>query len=103
MSGTIVVTGYMKFDPAKHDEAAAASVELMKATRAEEGNEGYTFSADLEEPGLFHISEQWASAEALDAHMATPHMATFMGAVGGLGISGGSVVRWDGATPSKIM
>jgi quinol monooxygenase YgiN len=93
----------MKFDPAKHDEAAAAAVEVMKATRAEEGNEGYTFSADLEEPGLFHISERWTSNEALDAHMTTPHMATFMGAMGGLGISGGEVVKWEGATPTKIM
>ena len=103
MSGTIIVTGFLQVDPAKHDVAVAAAVEVMKATRAEDGNEGYTFSADLEQAGLFHIAEQWASDEALDAHMATPHMATFMATIGTLGLAGGGVTRWDGGTPSKLM
>ena len=99
----IIVTGYLKIDPAKHDAFVAAAVELMKATRAEEGNVGYTFSADLEEPGLFHVSEQWSSAEALDTHMATPHMATFMATSATLGLAGGSVHKWEGGTPSKLI
>ena len=103
MSDTIIVTGHLRVDPARHDEAVAAALEVMEATRAEEGNEAYTFSADLAEPGLLHIYERWADAAALDAHMATPHMATFMGAMGGLGISGGEVVKWEGGTPTKLM
>jgi quinol monooxygenase YgiN len=103
MSDTIIVTGYLKVDPARHDEAVAAALEVMQATRAEEGNEGYTFSADLETPGVFHITEQWASHAALDAHMAAPHMATFLTAVSGLGVAGGGATKWEGATPSKLM
>lgn len=103
MSDTIILTGYLKVDPAKHDEAVAAVLECMKATRAEDGNEAYTFAADLEEPGLFHISEQWSSGAALDAHMASPHMAAFMTAMAGCGVAGGSITRWDGATPTKFM
>ena len=99
----IIVTGYLKVDPAKHDEFVAAAVALMKATRAEEGNVGYTFSADIEEPGVFHLSEQWTSGEALDAHMATPHMAAFMATSATLGLAGGSVHKWEGATPSKLI
>jgi len=103
MSDTIIVTGYLRVDPANHDQAVAAALEVMEATRAEEGNEGYTFSADLAEPGLLHISERWANGDALDAHMSTPHMATFMAALGGLGISGGEVTKWEGGTPSRLV
>ena len=103
MSDTIVVTGYLKVDPANHDQAVAAALEVMKATRAEDGNEAYTFSADLEEPGVLHVFERWASAAALDAHMATPHMATFMGAIGSLGLRGGEITKWEGGTPSRLI
>lgn len=103
MSDTIIVTGFLKIDPAKHDEAAAAALELMRATHAEEGNEGYTFSADLETPGIFHIAEQWASQAALDEHMAAPHMATFLTTVSSLGLAAGGATKWEGGTPSKLM
>ena len=103
MSDTIIVTGYLKVDPARHDDAVAAVLEVMRATRAEEGNEGYTFAADLEQPGVFHIFEHWASAAALDSHMAAPHMATFLTTLGGLGLAGGGATKWEGATGSKLM
>ena len=35
--------------------------------------------------------------------MTTHHMATLMGAMGGLGVTGASLTKWDGATPSKLM
>ena len=54
----------------------------MEATRAEEGSEGYVFCGDLEDQGRFHVSEQWASQEAIDAHMATPHLADAHGSDG---------------------
>jgi quinol monooxygenase YgiN len=75
----------------------------MTATRAEDGNEGYVFSADLVDQGRFYVSEQWASQEVMDTHMASPHLATFMGAMGDFGVTGASLTKWDGATPSKLM
>ena len=100
---TILVTGTIDFDPAKRDDAIAAVTACMAATRAEEGNEGYVFSGDLEDEGRFHVTEHWASQEAIDAHMATPHMATLMGAMGTFGVTAASLTKWDGATPSKLM
>ncbi len=84
---TILVTGTIDFDPAKRADAIAAVTACMAATRAEEGNEGYVFSGDLEDEGRFHVTEHWASQEAIDAHMTTPHMATLMGAMGSLGVT----------------
>jgi quinol monooxygenase YgiN len=100
---TIIVTGTIDLDPAKRDAFIAAANECMTATRAEDGNEAYAFSADLEDQGRFYVTELWATQEAMDTHMATPHLAAFMGAMGGAGVTGASLTKWDGATPSKLM
>lgn len=103
MSDTIVVTGTIDLDPARRDEAIAAALELMDATRAEEGNEGYTFSADLADPGRLHIVEQWASDDAMQAHLKTPHLATFLQKLAGVGVKATSLTQWRGAVPHKVM
>jgi quinol monooxygenase YgiN len=103
MSDTIIVTGVIDLDPAKRDDAIAAALAVMEATRAEEGAVTYTISADLTDPGRFHLVEQWASAEAMDAHSKSTHLADFMGKMGGCGVTAASVTRWDGAAGSKLM
>jgi quinol monooxygenase YgiN len=103
MSDTIIVTGTIDVDPARMDDAVAAALEIMEATRAEEGNEGYTFSSDLAVAGRLHLVEQWASEEAMDAHMNTAHLATFMEKLGACGVTAAHLTQWRGATPSKIM
>lgn len=103
MSDTIIVTGVIDLDPAKRDEFIAAAVACMTATREEDGNERYAFSADVEDAGRFHVVEQWASQADIDTHMATPHLATFMGAMGDFGVTGVTLTAWTGATPNKLM
>ena len=103
MSDTIIVTGVIDLDPAKRDDAIAAALAVMESTRAEEGNEGYAFTADLADPGRLHVVEQWASAEAMDAHMKTAHLAEFMAKMGQCGVTSASLMKWDGATGSKLM
>ena len=103
MSDTIIVTGVIDLDPAKREDAIAAAVEVMEATRAEEGSVAYTFSADLVDPGRFHLVEEWASAAAMEAHMATAHLAEFMGKIGGCGVTSAKLTKWEGATGSKLM
>ena len=71
--------------------------------RDEDGNEAYVFSADLEDPGRFHVREQWADQASIDAHMASPHLAALMGAMGELGVTGASLTQWDGATGKTLM
>jgi len=100
---SIIVTGTIDFDPAKREDAIAAVTACMEATRAEDGCEHYAFSGDFTDPGRMYVSEQWASQEAMDTHMATPHLAALMGAMGGLGVTAASLTKWDGATPSKLM
>ncbi|MCB1258243.1 MAG: antibiotic biosynthesis monooxygenase [Microthrixaceae bacterium] len=102
MSEPIIVTGTLSFDPANREAVISAMRTMMETTRAEDGNVSYTFSADLDDPGTFHVSENWASPSALDAHNASPHMADFMAQMGPLGMTGASITMWSGATPTKL-
>lgn len=100
---TVLVTGTIDFDPAKRDDAIAAVTKCMEATRAEAGCEHYAFSGDFTDLGRLYVSERWASQEAMDTHMATPHLAELMGAMGSLGVTAASLTKWDGATASTLM
>ena len=103
MSDTIIVTGTIDLDPAKRDVFIEAAVACMAATRAEDGNEAYVFSADVENPGRFYVTEHWANQAAVDVHMATPHLAAFMGTMGAAGVTGASLTQWTGGEPTKLM
>ena len=48
----------------------------VDAIRAEEGNLRYEYFQSLEDPETILLIDSWASQEAIDAHHATPMMAT---------------------------
>jgi quinol monooxygenase YgiN len=98
----IVVNGHLTISPEHRDVAVAAIAELVPPTVAEDGNISYRYSADLLEPDRINIEEHWESEEAMTAHMATPHLAAFLTAIGPC--IGGSVevVRYDVSGSSKL-
>lgn len=98
----IVVTGHMNIQSAKRDEAITAMKAVMEATRAESGNVEYTFAADVSNPDRFVLVEQWQDQEAMDHHMATDHLATFLQASADLVGGDVSVVRHDVSESSKL-
>jgi quinol monooxygenase YgiN len=57
----------------ERERFAAAAREVMDQTRSEPGCVAYSFTADLEHPDRFHITEIWESEEAVAAHLAQPH------------------------------
>ena len=48
----------------------------VDAIRAEEGNLRYEYYQSLEDPETILLIDSWANQEAIDAHHATPMMAT---------------------------
>ena len=48
----------------------------VAAIRAEEGNLRYEYYQSLDDPETILLIDSWASQEAIDAHHATPMMAT---------------------------
>ena len=70
----IAVLGTFRFPLAALDQARPLMREVVGATLEEAGCRTYSYAEDVTEPGLFRVTEQWDSREALAAHFATPHM-----------------------------
>lgn len=99
----IVISGTIVIDPAHTDAAVAAISELEAKTRAEAGNIEYGFWLSHSEPGTLHVFEEWADEDAVNAHMGSDHMAAFLGAAGGFGITSTDISRYDVSTKTKFM
>jgi quinol monooxygenase YgiN len=80
----LVVIGALEVHPDDVPAMAELTAAMAAATRQEPGCLHYAFGHDVEQAGCFRLSERWRDAAALDAHFATPHMATFRRGLGGL-------------------
>ena len=54
-----------------------AIVEMVRASRAEDGCLDYAFAADIADPDTLVLFERWRDREALTAHGQSEHMAQF--------------------------
>lgn len=79
----IIVTGTVRFAAGTLQGLCGALGKNVEATRAEPGCLSYSYGIDVGDPDLLHVSEQWTDDAAIDAHMAAPHMAEMMAAIGG--------------------
>ncbi len=88
----LVITGTLRFAEECIEEARAAMAEVGKTTR--ENDEGciiYSFSQDIDEPGLFRVYEEWENSDNLKAHGQAEHMAAFQKKLKGLKILGADI------------
>ena len=74
----LVIAGRIRVKPERREDAVQLALYVSRETVKEPGCRSYRFYADLEDPGLFFLFEEWDGAEALASHFATPHMARFM-------------------------
>ncbi len=98
----IICLGHLPIDPVKRDDALAAIDTLVTATRAEDGNVDYRYSVDLGDENRINIREQWENEDAMNTHMATPHLATFLEVIGGCVNGTPEVMRYDVSGSSKL-
>jgi quinol monooxygenase YgiN len=73
----IVIAGTIRIRPERRDDAVRAALEMAEATRAEAGCLAYRFFADLADPALFFVFEEWESEDALARHFQSAHMKVF--------------------------
>jgi quinol monooxygenase YgiN len=69
--------------PEYADEVRMRLLDLIEPTRRENGCVEYYLHEANEEVGRFLFYENWTSLAALDAHLATPHIAAMLAAVEG--------------------
>ena len=98
----IVVAGHLTINPDKRDDAVAAIRTCVTATRAEDGNIDYRYSTDIDDPNRLNLVELWESEDAMNAHMGTAHLATFLEASAGFVGGDVEVIRYDVSGSSKL-
>jgi quinol monooxygenase YgiN len=84
---SLIVAGTVRVPPENLDGLRPKMIEMMTATRAEDGCRAYAYAEDVAEPGLIHVFEVWRDQAALDAHFQTPHMAAWRAAWPSFGVS----------------
>jgi len=99
----LIVSGIISVEPGDHDAMVELIGPLVEATLAEEGNVTYGFWASPTEPGVFRVYEEWVSTDAMGEHMATPHMAAFLGGMGQLGVTGTELHQHTVSESSRLM
>ena len=70
----VVVVGSFAARPGKEREAEEAFRALLDPTHAEDGCILYALHRGVEDPARLTFIERWSSREALDAHLASPHV-----------------------------
>jgi quinol monooxygenase YgiN len=78
----IIVMGHAKLGAGEIDRLKEDMAIQVAATQAEDGCDLYCFARDVSNPDTLIISERWRDQAALDAHFASPHMATFNAVIG---------------------
>ncbi len=99
----IVVEGWAKLAAGELDRLEAAALKMIEETRKEEGCLSYAFSRAIEDPDVMRIAEVWKDQAALDAHMASPHMAEFNAVLGSAKIEGASIKGYDADSARQLM
>ncbi len=74
----VIVIARVRCRPEQRADLVALLEGLQEASRRDEGCLRYGFSATIEDDHAFVAVEEWASREALAAHLRQPHIAEFI-------------------------
>ena len=80
---SIQIVALVTVKPEYTEALAAQFKDLVKASRAEEGNISYDLHQEIGKPERFVFVENWKSQAAIDAHNASEHFQGFVKAIDG--------------------
>ncbi len=89
-----IIAGTVTIAPENYDEFMTHARVMMAESRAEDGCHAYVFTQDGDDPSVIRLYELWEDADALAAHAASDHMATWREAAGHL-VTGRSLQLFD--------
>jgi quinol monooxygenase YgiN len=81
MSARVKIVGVLTARPGKTEELQALLLDLQRPSRAEPGNLRWDIWQDQANPDRFVLDELYASQDAADAHLGTPHFQDYVGRV----------------------
>lgn len=74
----VTVIAHIHAKPGMESETHIKLEALLEPTRAEAGCINYDMHRSADKPALFMFHENWTNKQALDQHLATPHLKAFM-------------------------
>ena len=74
----VIVIARVRCRPEQRTDLVALLERLQTASRGDDGCLRYGFSAAIEDDHAFVAVEEWASRDALAAHLRQPHIAEFV-------------------------
>lgn len=98
----LVVSGTITVDAAHVDRVRELVRVVTAATLSEPGCLSYGFWLDPEQPGRLRVFEEWASAAALQDHLAAPHMTEFREGLAGLAVHDRDITRYEVTASSPL-
>jgi quinol monooxygenase YgiN len=98
---SLIIAGTVRVAPDKLEALRPHAIEMIRATRQEDGCIAYAFSDDLADRGLIHIFEIWRDAEALKGHGTSEHMKTWRAAAGEVGLTDRRLKTYEIASESE--
>jgi len=78
----LLLTAFIEVAPGDREAIHAALTDVIASARAEEGCEEYGCYEDTLQRGHYVFVERWRDQTALDRHLRSPHMATWMSLAG---------------------
>lgn len=96
----IVVVGAFTARPGQEAAAAELFEGLVAPTHAEDGCVLYALNRGADDPARLTFVERWASREALDAHLASDHIAAALARADELFVGGGGDITIFEAVPA---
>lgn len=98
----ILVVGTFRLPPESRTAGREALSRVIEATRAEPGCIDYAYAEDVLEPGLFRVSEAWASREALAAHFEAAHMKQWQRERADLGMTDRNIRAFTSSSEERL-
>ena len=92
---SLIIAGTVRVPAENVVRFRAHMLEMVAATRAEDGCLAYSFAEDVGEPGLIHVFELWSGQGALDGHFASGHMARWRAAAPTFGVSERTLTAYE--------
>ncbi len=95
MSKPLTLIATMSAKPGKTDELKNTLLSLIQPTRAEQGCICYDFHQNTDQPEEFMFYEQWSDKAALDQHLETSHIKSFISKIPELLATELNLSQWE--------
>ncbi|GIX31263.1 MAG: hypothetical protein KatS3mg124_1735 [Porticoccaceae bacterium] len=98
-----IIARYQFSSAADADRFCRHALDLVEPSRAEPGCHLYAFARDIGDGRVVWICEEWASQQALDAHLRSPHVKAFLADVADIEIVAADTRQYEVSSVGPVV